>query len=307
MVTNTLYLAAKEGLVDFLSEVSKTNPQLIQFTSRLGNWSTFFCAIQRRQAEVFNLIHQYRFKNLIASVVDTSGHCMLHIAAKLVPSNQLNRVFGAALQMQREMQWFKEVERVVPPGLRVSQNSWGERPEDIFKKTHKDLRDAGEKWMKDIATSCSVVGALIVTIMFAAAFIVPGGNDQNTGYPMFLKDKLYILFVISDTLLLFSSTTFVLTFLGVVTSRYVEGDFLLSLPQKLIIGLSTLFLSILTMMVAFCLCIILMLKHTYSWSYLSVIIIASVPITLFVLLQFPLLLDVISSTYGPGIFKRNVK
>ncbi|XP_028805686.1 ankyrin repeat-containing protein NPR4-like [Neltuma alba] len=307
MVINTLYRAAKEGLVDFLSEVSKTNPQLIQFTSRLGNWNTFFCAIQHRQAEVFSLIHKYRFKNLIASVVDTSGHCMLHVAAKLVPSNQLNRVSGAALQMQREMQWFKEVERVVPPGLRASRNSAGKRPEDIFKETHRDLRDAGEKWMKDTASSCSVVGALIVTIMFATAFTVPGGNDQNTGYPIFLKDNLFILFIISDALSLFSSTTSVLTFLGVFTSRYAEGDFLISLPKKLVIGLSTLFLSILTMMVAFCLCIILMLKHTYSWSYLPVMIIASIPVTLFVLSQFPLLRNVICSTYGPGIFNRNVK
>ncbi|XP_028792283.1 ankyrin repeat-containing protein NPR4-like isoform X2 [Neltuma alba] len=307
MVINTLDLAAKEGLVDFLSEVSKTNPQLIQFTSSSGNRNTFFSAIQHRQAEVFSLIHEYRFKNLIASVVDTSGNCMLHVAAKLVPSNQLNRVSGVALQMQREMQWFKEVERVVPPGLRVSQNSKGKRPEDIFKETHKDLRDAGEKWMKDTASSCSVVGALIVTIMFAAAFTVPGGNDQNTGYPMFLKDKLFILFIISDALSLFSSTTSVLTFLGVFTSRYAEGDFLVSLPKKLIIGLSTLFLSILTMMAAFCLCIILMLKSTYSWSYFPVIVIASVPVILFVLLQFPLLVDVISSTYGQGILKRNVK
>ncbi|XP_028805713.1 ankyrin repeat-containing protein NPR4-like isoform X2 [Neltuma alba] len=307
IVINTLYIAAREGLVDFLSEVSKTNPQLIQFTSSLGNRNTFFCAVECRQAEVFNLIHEYRFKNLIASVVDTSGHCMMHMAAMLGPSNQLNRVSGAALQMQREMQWFKEVEKVVPLGLRVPKNSKGKRPKEMFIESHKALRDAGEKWMKDTASSCSVVGALIVTIMFAAAFTVPGGNDQNTGYPMFLKDKLFILFMISDALSLFSSTTSVLTFLGVFTSRYAEEDFLISLPRKLIIGLSALFLSILTMMAAFCLCIILMFKHTYSWSYLPVIIIASVPVTLFVLLQFPLLLDVISSTYGPGIFKRNVK
>ncbi|VFQ74116.1 unnamed protein product [Cuscuta campestris] len=306
--TEVLTVAAREGLVDFLSRVSETYPQSLQFTPEYGNWNIFFLAIRYRQAEVFSLIHRYRFKNLAASVVDTSGNCMLHVAAKLTPSNQLNRVSGAALQMQREMQWFKEVESVVPLGLRVSLNSDRQRPEDIFKATHRDLRDAGEKWMKDTASSCSVVGALIVTMMFAVAFTVPGGNDQNDGYPVFLKDDdnnklLFILFMVSDALSLFSSTTCVLTFLGILTSRYAEEDFLTSLPKKLIIGLSALFVSILTMMAAFCLCIVLMLRQTYPWSYLPVFIVAGVPVALFVWLQFPLLLDVISSTYGPGIFK----
>ena len=40
--------------------------------------------------------------------------------------------------------------------------------------------------------SCTVVGALIVTLMFAAVFTVPGGNDQNNGFPIFLNKKLFM-------------------------------------------------------------------------------------------------------------------
>lgn len=32
---------------------------------------------------------------------------MLHLACKLAPTHRLNCVSGAALQMQREIQWFK--------------------------------------------------------------------------------------------------------------------------------------------------------------------------------------------------------
>ena len=39
----------------------------------------------------------------------------------------------------------------------------------------------GETWVKGTATSSTVVGALIITIMFAAAITIPGGNNQNTG------------------------------------------------------------------------------------------------------------------------------
>ena len=46
--------------------------------------------------------------------------------------------------------------------------------------------------MKETATSCIVVGALIVTIMFAVVFTFPGGNDQNNGFPIFLNKKLFM-------------------------------------------------------------------------------------------------------------------
>jgi hypothetical protein len=48
-------------------------------------------------------------------------------------------------------------------------------------------------------------------------------------------------------------------FLGILTARYAEQDFLISLPRKLIIGLSTLVISIAAMMVAFCAALLVML------------------------------------------------
>ena len=138
------------------------------------------------------------------------------------------------------------MESIVPPWTIEHTNSKFMTPAQQFTKDHKELVIEGEKWMKDTATSCSVVGALIVTIMFAAAFTVPGGTDQNTGFPMFLHKKIFMLFILSDAISLFSSTTSVLMFLGILTSRYAEEDFLKSLPKKMIIGLSTLFFSIAT-------------------------------------------------------------
>ena len=53
------------------------------------------------------------------------------------------------------------------------------------------MRKDGEQWMKE-TTSSTVVGALIVTIMFAVVFTYPGGNDQNNGFPIFLNKKLFM-------------------------------------------------------------------------------------------------------------------
>jgi hypothetical protein len=199
----------------------------------------------------------------------------------------------------------QEVESIVHPNTKEAFNDDGICPPELFTKNHKDLMKEGEQWMKDTATSCTVVGALILTIMFAAAITVPGGNDQ-TGLPMFLKKKVFMLFIISDSLSLFSSSTSVLMFLGVLTSRYAENDFLKSLPTKMIIGLSTLFFSIATMMIAFSAALLIMLRGD-TWLVIPAICLASVPVTLFVWMQFPLLVDMSISTYGPGVFDRKKK
>jgi hypothetical protein len=198
------------------------------------------------------------------------------------------------------------VESIVHPKVKESLNNDGLTPRELFTKNHKDLMKEGEQWMKDTATSCTVVGALIVTIMFAAAFTVPGGNNQDTGLPLFLSKKVFMLFIISDSLSLFSSSTSVLMFLGILTSRYAEDDFLKSLPTKMIIGLSTLFFSIATMMIAFSAALFVMLRE-HSWIVIPVICLASVPVTLFIVMQFPLLVDMSISTYGPGVFNRKMK
>ncbi|KAF3434346.1 hypothetical protein FNV43_RR25449 [Rhamnella rubrinervis] len=180
----------------------------------------------------------------VTAGLDKDGNNMLHMAGMLSPYPQLNQISGAALQMQRELQWFK-VESIVPSWALEHTNSKYMTPAQQFTKDHKELVIEGEKWMKEMATSC------IVTIMFAAAFTVPGGAHQDTGFPMFLHKKMFMVFVLSDSISVFSSTTSVLKILGILTTRYAEEDHLKSLPKKMIIGLSTpLFLSIATMMIA---------------------------------------------------------
>ena len=200
----------------------------------------------------------------------------------------------------------QEVESIVPPKIKESLNKDRLTPRELLTKNHEKLMKDGEEWMKGTATSCTVVGALIITIMFTATFTVPGGNDQNTGIPMFLNENLFMLFIVSDSLLLFSSTISVLMFLGILTSRYAEEDFLKSLPTKMIIGLSTLFFSIVSMMIAFCATLLIML-YEQSWIIIPAICLASLPITLFVLMQFSLVVEMFISTYGPSIFYKKME
>ena len=99
------------------------------------------------------------------------------------------------------------MESIVRPSTLESTNKNGKRPRELFTESHKELVKEGEKWMKETSSSCTVVAALIVTIMFAAAITVPGGNEQDSGLPTFLNEKVFMVFIISDALSLLSAST----------------------------------------------------------------------------------------------------
>ncbi|KAG7946507.1 hypothetical protein I3843_14G042900 [Carya illinoinensis] len=302
---DAIFNAISGGNFVFVNEILQANSELSLIRGDRGQEiSIFHYAIQCRQHRIFKLIYTLKEKNYILRYQDEKdGNNILHKAGELTKYTPIDHITGSVLQMQRELQWFKEVESICPPLIREQKNKKELSPRELFAHSHQELRKEGEKWMKDTATSCTVVGALIVTIMFAAAFTIPGGSNQNTGMPILVHDKLFKVFIVTDSLSLFSSSTSVLIFLGILTSRYAEEDFLKSLPTKMIIGLFTLFFSITTMMIAFSAALLLMLRGQY-WIVAPIIGLAGIPVILFVLMQSSLLVDMLVSTYGPSIFDR---
>ncbi|XP_049385723.1 ankyrin repeat-containing protein ITN1-like, partial [Solanum stenotomum] len=260
-------------------------------------------AIENRCKNVFKLVCQMSqlLHHMVIST-NSSSNTILDLAGKLAPQNKLNLVSGPAFQMQRELQWFKEVKQIVPPAFWKRLNAEKKAPHVVFTEEHEKLKVDGEKWMKDTSSSCTIAASLIATIAFAAAITVPGGNDQQSGFPTFSGNIAFIIFAISNAASLFTSSTSLLVFLSVLTSRYAEEDFLHTLPRSLILGLLTLFLSITSMIISFSATVYLMFGQKKAWVLLPVATMACLPITSFVLLQFPLLVALISSTYGAGIY-----
>lgn len=193
------------------------------------------------------------------------------------------------------------------PDFKDSKNSKGRMPALEFAIEHQGLVKEGERWMKDTANSCTVTAALIATIAFAASITVPGGNNSENGIPIFSTSSPFHIFALFDALSLFSSTASLLMFLSILTARYSEEDFLYALPKRLIIGLVMLFLSITSMMVAFSATLYLVFCQKKDWTLIPVAALACVPVTLFITLQFPLLVDMIRYTYCPGIFGKRSK
>lgn len=177
-------------------------------------------------------------------------------------------------------------------------NNQGKSPQELFTDEHTKLMEKGETWMRQTAAQCMVVAALIATIMFAAAFTLPGGNNDDNGHPILMKKSAFKVFVVTDAISLCTSCASLLMFLAILTARYAENDFLRSLPVKLIVGLVTLFISIANMMIAFGASFFLLYARSMKWVPVLVTVLAGLPVILFVGLQYRLLIDVISSTFN---------
>jgi hypothetical protein len=102
-----LFDAAELGNAEFLIILVRSYPDLMWKVDK-KNRSLFHIAILNRQESVYNLIYEIgAIKDIIAAYVDENNDNMLHLAGKLPPPDRLNIVSGAALQMQRELLWFK--------------------------------------------------------------------------------------------------------------------------------------------------------------------------------------------------------
>ncbi|XP_040951487.1 uncharacterized protein [Gossypium hirsutum] len=302
-----VFVAGTHGIPEIVEKIRESFPVAVQFYDNEG-CNPFQRAVLFRHHKVFSLISRisHEQKLIVADNMDNFSNKMLHLVGNLAPPDQLNRVYGAALQMQRELQW--EVEKVVPNIYQDARNIERKTPRMVFTEEYKELVKEGERWMKDAANSCSVVAALIATVVFAAAITVLGGTNGDSKFLVFKSEKAFVIFAMSDALSLFSSTTAILMFLSMLTARYVEDDFLQALPKRLIMGLLTLFISITTMMIAFSSTLYLVFGEAKTWILVCVAESTRVLVTLFIYLQFPLLVDMFYSTYGHGIFgKRSEK
>ncbi|MFS7952451.1 putative PGG domain, ankyrin repeat-containing domain superfamily [Helianthus anomalus] len=292
-----LILAIEMGNSKFVVELIRRYPDLIWNVDD-NNQTIFHHAVKHRREDIYNLLYEIgAMKDMIISHRDIKDNNMLHLVGKISEQKRLEDVSGVALQMQRELLWFQEVKNMIPHQYREEENEDGLTPQELFTMEHKHLVTLGEKWMKETASQCMVVATLIATIVFAVAFTVPGGYDQHNGMPIFHSKVTFMVFVIADAISLFSSSTSIIMFLSILTSRYAERDFLESLPNKLMVGLATLFLSIATMMVTFSVSFFVLYRKGLLWTPILISVFAMTPVLLYMVLQYGLFFDVFRSTY----------
>ncbi|GKA33215.1 ankyrin repeat family protein [Tanacetum coccineum] len=293
-------LAVENNTVEAIDVLTTYFPRL--YNSVKDGQNIYQLTVLNRSEKVFSyLLHRGRYAKLAFwEFQDGNGNYILHLAGRLAPIHKLNAASGAALQMHKSLQWFEEVKKLVGITKTRELNKNKETPIMVFRREHEKLRKDGEEWMKKTADSYTITAALIITIVFAAAITVPGGNDSATGKPIYQTKSSLIIFAVSDAISLFTSTTSLLLFLSILTARYADEDFLYKLPKRLMM----LFVSVTSMMIAFGTALYIMFGQEKQWILIPIGALACLPIASFVTLQFPLLQQLISSTYGPGIFAK---
>ncbi|KAH6801434.1 hypothetical protein C2S52_001898 [Perilla frutescens var. hirtella] len=244
-----LHEAAKVGNVELITMVTRDYPNLVWKTDN-NRYTIFHIAVIYRRENVFRLIHQIGARrHFVAISIDENGNNILHLAAKLAPLNA--RKISSDSLMQREVKWFKVVEDIVPPPCRDMKNRDGHTPRELFSIEHKALLEKGETWMKNTADSCMLVATILLTVVFAAAFTVPGGNNGETGIPIHLKSKWFTTFIINEAVALLGSTGSMVMFWTIMTSSFEEDEFMMMLPNQLMIGLLCLLLALIHAISAF--------------------------------------------------------
>ncbi|KAL8265053.1 hypothetical protein R6Q59_023183 [Mikania micrantha] len=305
LYTRPFLEAACQDAYDVVDQILEKWPEALIQCKDENDYDIIQLATMHRSNEIYNLIYKFGDrKSVYGTMEDSSMNNLLHLAGRLAPSNKLKRQTGAALQLQRELQWHQEVRKLVYPTFITKKNIFEETPEMVFTREHENLVKEGEKWIKAVAESCSITAALIITIVFAAAITVPGGSSQN-GVPVFTNETAFAVFAFSDAISLFSSVTALLVFLSILTARFAEQDFLVRLPRRLIIGLCTLLISTSAMIVAFGATLFLVFSHHKLWMLAPICGLAFLPIAIFFILQFPLILDLFRSTYISRFGKNN--
>ncbi|KAI3511214.1 hypothetical protein L1887_18360 [Cichorium endivia] len=131
--SRVLFIAAEMGNTEFLVELIRQYPDLI-WKQNDNEQTIFHVAISNRHEGIYNLLYEIgSMKDMITPLKDLKGNTMLHLVGKCAKKKRLQAISGVALQMQRELLWFKEVEQMIPPSYRERKNNDGLTAHELAK------------------------------------------------------------------------------------------------------------------------------------------------------------------------------
>lgn len=298
-IDTPLLMAARNGITEIMEKIlDKYSFSIHDLNSQKKN--VVLLAVQHRQTHVYQFLIKRWKKNKVPDrvfrQVDDQGNSALHLAATMIKDYKPWRIPGAALQMQWEIKWYKFVKNSMQQNFFPPFNHKSETPKEMFSKSHQDLVKSGGDWLTNTSQSCSVVAALIATVAFATSSTVPGGNEEKTGTPILENQIAFKVFAVTSLIALCFSVTSVIMFLAILTSRYEAKDFGNDLPIKVLLGLTSLFVSIAAILVCFCAGHFFVLSDELKFAAFPLYGVACLPVTFFAIAQFPLYIDLIKAT-----------
>ncbi|KAM4087434.1 hypothetical protein ACJW30_10G177300 [Castanea mollissima] len=290
-----ILLAARNGITEMVECILKEFPVAINYMTKDKN--IVLLAAENRQTHVLQYLLKQEFvKCKLIHEVDANENNALHLAAQIGKQKPW-LIPGAALQMQWEIKWYEFVRDNMPQHFCYQVNKEGMTPKEIFNETHEELVKSGGEWLNKTSESCSVVAALIATVAFASSTTIPGSINETNGTPNLESHSMLTIFAVSSLVALCFSITALFSFLAILTSRYEQKDFRRDLPKKLLLGLTSLLVSITSMLISFCAGHYFMLKNKLKDKAFPVYAATCLPIVFFAIQQLPLYVDIVRAIF----------
>ncbi|KAK4259061.1 hypothetical protein QN277_005435 [Acacia crassicarpa] len=280
-----LFAAASNGIEEIVDSFLKEHPVSLNYMGVEGT-NILHIAVRHRQLKIFKLLKKDPWFSSLGYRISSANRTALHEVASLDYYRGSSQP-GAAFELQEELKWYKRVEKEVPSHLHLHCDNRALTAKDVLEIEHHDMLEKAREWIKQTAESCSTVAVLVATVVFAAAYTIPGGSEGGT--PVFLRSPVFIFFTVMDIVALAFSLSSVVMFLSILTSPFELWDFHKSLPQKLNLGFAFLFLALTTTILAFCATILLTIRLPWkNWTSTLVYSASFFPVAIFGLIEFPL-------------------
>ncbi|KAL7213622.1 hypothetical protein ACSBR2_016202 [Camellia fascicularis] len=282
-----LFLATKSGILEIVEEILCMYPQAVERIDHEGR-NILHVAIKYRQIHIFDFVEKLEIPMMrLLRKINNDGNSILHmVGTKTEDAEDILLYDWLNVQRVKKISTAHFIEHLNNDGLTA---------EKLFAKNNAKLRTEAKEWLKRTAENCSIVAVLIATVAFAEAYTVPGGPNQDTGYPLLQTKPFFVIFTLTDVISLTFALTAVITFLSILTSSFQLKDFRRSLPQKLMLGLSLLILSVSMMMLAFATTLIPLLHDKEQWTRISLYSVASFPVCVFALSYLPLYIELMKT------------
>ncbi|KAI9110643.1 hypothetical protein K1719_018509 [Acacia pycnantha] len=288
-----LLLAASTGIIEIVEKIIDVHPDAVSHVQRNGQ-NVLHIAVKHRQKKIYKHLKKLKVLNGLGSqITNRRAHnrTILHQVARMDYYEGGNQP-GVVFQLQEELHWFEGVKKIVPSHYQLYCNKDKLTARDLFDLEHSKMLEKAQEWIKGTAQSCSAVSVLVVTMVFAAAHTVPGGTDDHD-VPNLINSPLFLFFIVMDVVGLATSLISVMIFLSILTSSFLMQEFHKSLPRKLTMGFTLLFISLTTTLLAFGSTVLLTMRmENNKWSSSLIYSATFFLVTLFGLTQLPIVMAI---------------
>ncbi|KAI9110654.1 hypothetical protein K1719_018520 [Acacia pycnantha] len=149
---------------------------------------------------------------------------------------------GVVFQLQEELHWFEGVKKIVPSHYQLYCNDDKLTASELFDLEHSEMLEKAQEWIK--GTAHHARRCLSLSQPWSSpqpTRFLCGTNDH--GVPNLINSPLFLFFTVMDVVGPATSLISVMMFLSILTSLFRMQEFHKSLPVKLTMGFTLLFIS----------------------------------------------------------------